>query len=377
MVQSIFPTLSYAHQRVHYHPVLVQRPEVTKLSSPDRAYPERRASRSAGICHLGKILSNGAIQAVAPPGTGTVDVRVVVPTGPTGGITVDSYTYVSIQSVSPSTGSTLGGTAVSITGTGLGSVRGVYFGNTAANFTQVSDTLIQAVSPPGQGVQDIRVATTFGGTTPINSSDRFTYTGSSVSGPSVARLLSAGNDDTTMRRIQFASASGGAVSAAVAVTQYIYKQAPLLSDMYTIVEKSIEAAKDVGTSCEGNLKAIVAGLALVAVPVVGAITAEFTPIFVAGELIDLAVYGLTKSALEPITDIAIGSIVESMIDTGIKAGVMSAFSGLCDSHNGLIDPSGTVIDSNGNPVSGATVSLLRADFPEGPFSSVDPTAPAV
>ncbi|MBV8787216.1 MAG: carboxypeptidase regulatory-like domain-containing protein, partial [Mycobacterium sp.] len=35
-----------------------------------------------------------------------------------------------------------------------------------------------------------------------------------------------------------------------------------------------------------------------------------------------------------------------------------------------IDPSGSVVDTNGNPIAGATVTLLRSDNPTGPFSPV-------
>jgi Nidogen-like/Bacterial Ig-like domain (group 3)/Carboxypeptidase regulatory-like domain len=35
-----------------------------------------------------------------------------------------------------------------------------------------------------------------------------------------------------------------------------------------------------------------------------------------------------------------------------------------------VDPSGTVVDQNGSPVSGATVTLLRSDYPSGPFAAV-------
>ena len=43
--------------------------------------------------------------------------------------------------------------------------------------------------------------------------------------------------------------------------------------------------------------------------------------------------------------------------------------------NGLIDPSGTVFDRNGNPVSGATVMILRSESADGPFAIVDPSSP--
>lgn len=35
-----------------------------------------------------------------------------------------------------------------------------------------------------------------------------------------------------------------------------------------------------------------------------------------------------------------------------------------------IDPSGTIIDTNGDPIEGATATLYRSDFPEGPFELV-------
>jgi hypothetical protein len=45
--------------------------------------------------------------------------------------------------------------------------------------------------------------------------------------------------------------------------------------------------------------------------------------------------------------------------------------------NAYIDPSGTVLDTNGNPVAGATVTLLRADTAAGPFTALDPTGPGI
>ena len=42
--------------------------------------------------------------------------------------------------------------------------------------------------------------------------------------------------------------------------------------------------------------------------------------------------------------------------------------------NVKIDPSGTVLDTNGHPVSGATVTILRADTAAGPFTPEAPTS---
>ena len=123
------------------------------------------------------VLSDEAIEAVAPPGTGTVPVTVFGSGVPGGSVVVDQYTYVAVQSISPSSGPPNSRTGVIIKGTGLGSARAVRFGQTGAEFTQVSSTELQAVSPrSGEGTQDITVETAYGGTTPITPADQFTYT---------------------------------------------------------------------------------------------------------------------------------------------------------------------------------------------------------
>jgi hypothetical protein len=42
-----------------------------------------------------------------------------------------------------------------------------------------------------------------------------------------------------------------------------------------------------------------------------------------------------------------------------------------------IDPSGTVVDTHGNPIPGATVTLLRSDDPAGPFTAVPGGSPVM
>ena len=85
-----------------------------------------------------------------PRRDGTVPVTVTV-----GGTTVSacSYTYMSITSISPASGPAAGGTAVVIKGTGLSDASQVLFGTQGTQFTQVSATEIDAVSPPGTGTQ--------------------------------------------------------------------------------------------------------------------------------------------------------------------------------------------------------------------------------
>jgi hypothetical protein len=81
-----------------------------------------------------------------------------------------------ITGLNPSTGYSIGGNSVTITGKFLTDTIEVRFGGTPATFTPGSDTSLTATAPAGAvGVVDITV-TTLGGTTPIVTADRYTYT---------------------------------------------------------------------------------------------------------------------------------------------------------------------------------------------------------
>jgi hypothetical protein len=116
----------------------------------------------------------------APAGAvGPVDVVVSTAGGPSATSSADLFTYVAspvVQSVSPPAGPLAGGTSVTITGSGFGSVSGVSFGGTmAASFVVNGVGSITAVSPAGTaGTVDVTV-TTPGGTSAATSSDNFTY----------------------------------------------------------------------------------------------------------------------------------------------------------------------------------------------------------
>jgi len=80
-----------------------------------------------------------------------------------------------ITSISPTSGSTLGGTTVTITGANFTGATAVKFGTTAAtSYTVNSDTQITAAAPAGTGTVDVRV-TTADGTSATSSADQFTY----------------------------------------------------------------------------------------------------------------------------------------------------------------------------------------------------------
>jgi hypothetical protein len=115
-----------------------------------------------------------------PPGAaGAVRVEVTTPAG-TGGLDA-AFTYTAAipvpdpQSVTPNTGSTAGGTPVTIAGTGLSGATLVTFAGTAATgLTVVSDTELTCTTPPGAAGPVTVQVTTPGGIVPLNNG--FTYT---------------------------------------------------------------------------------------------------------------------------------------------------------------------------------------------------------
>jgi hypothetical protein len=82
-----------------------------------------------------------------------------------------------ISSLSPSSGSADGGTAVTIVGVNFAGATAVQFGGAAASFTVISATSITAYSPSaGDPVTvDVTVSSSYG-TSALGLSDRFTYT---------------------------------------------------------------------------------------------------------------------------------------------------------------------------------------------------------
>jgi putative cell wall-binding protein len=130
------------------------------------------------------VVSATSITAVSPAhAAGGVDIRVTIPLGGQSAIVGgDTYTFSStaqptVTSISPTGGSTSGGTTVTITGTGLTGLTAVAFGGTAAtSFTAVSATSATAVSPAlGAGTAHVTV-TTAGGISATGAGDQFTYT---------------------------------------------------------------------------------------------------------------------------------------------------------------------------------------------------------
>jgi|GEM_PF-710395 len=171
--------------------------------------------------------SSTQITATAPPqAAGVVDVLVTTPSGISAAVSGDHFTYTAaglpaITSLSPTSGSTAGGTSVTITGSGFTGATGVTFDSApAAGFTVNSDTSITATTPPyAAGTFNVTV-TTFSGTSALVNGDRFTFTLAAT--PSITSLgttsgTTAGGTSVTITGSAFTGAGSvyfGAVAAA-------------------------------------------------------------------------------------------------------------------------------------------------------------------
>ncbi len=141
-----------------------------------------------GTIPAASTVTDTQITATAPAeNAGTVNVTVTTPNGASAISSADQYTYVGqntlpvITSVSPASGSTAGGTTLTITGTGFSSVLGVVVGSgTATGVNVVSSTELTAITPAGgAGTVGVGVVTSAG----TSNLGLFTYVGSSPPPP--------------------------------------------------------------------------------------------------------------------------------------------------------------------------------------------------
>ena len=154
--------------------------EGPRSPSPARTSRARRPSSSAPWPATFSVVNDTSITATAPAGTlGAVDVTVTNGQGTSGTNANDQFTYLpppppTVTNVSPTSGSSTGGTPVTISGTNFTGASAVYFGTTAAtSFTVNSATTIAATAPAGSGTVDVTVTT--GSTSATSANDQFTY----------------------------------------------------------------------------------------------------------------------------------------------------------------------------------------------------------
>jgi hypothetical protein len=159
--------------------------------------------------------SGTKITAKSPAGTGTVTVTVTTPGGTA---TAGKFTYnpaatpaPTVTGISPTSGTTAGGTSVKISGKNLSGATAVSFGSAGdGKITADSSTQVTATSPAGSaGTVNVTV-TTKGGTSATSKADEFTYVAPapSVTGISPDSGLAAGGTSVTITGKNLSGATG-------------------------------------------------------------------------------------------------------------------------------------------------------------------------
>ena len=121
------------------------------------------------------------ISAIAPAGSGTVDVTVINPAGASATSLASKYSYglPTVTSVGPLAGPSGGGNLVTINGTNFTGVTDVRFGGVtagASHFNVLSSTQISAIAPPGvpDGTVDVTVING-DGTSVTSATSKYSY----------------------------------------------------------------------------------------------------------------------------------------------------------------------------------------------------------
>jgi hypothetical protein len=166
------------------------------------------------------VLSPYAVDAVAPPGSSTVDVTVTTPGGSSAAGAGDKYTYTqtkvavdapTITSISPSSGPISGGTQVTVTGTNLSEIFGADFGTVAASVKNVSSTEVVLTAPAAlvSGPVDISL-TSANGTSGFVSGDVFVYgqPPGATPPPTTVAVSSSANPSILGKPVKFVAAIG-------------------------------------------------------------------------------------------------------------------------------------------------------------------------
>ena len=175
----------------------------------------------------GTINTNTAttITATSPAGAAaTVDITVTTGGGTSATSSADHFTYIgppppvpTVTNVNPTSGTTAGGTSVTITGTNLSGATSVHFGATAGTINTNTATTITATSPAGAAATVDITVTTGGGTSATSSADHFTYTAPAGTITAVGTLQTDTVDFPALTTTETVSVSPAAVGNVLAL----------------------------------------------------------------------------------------------------------------------------------------------------------------
>jgi hypothetical protein len=321
------------------------------------------------------VVSSNSISATTPAhAAGAVSV-VVTNTGGQSGTLTSGFTYIApaptVSSVSPNSGSTNGGTAVTITGTNFAGGATVTFGGTAAtNVTVASSTSITATTPAhAAGAVNVVVTNTGGQSGTLSSG--FTYTSST---------------STPISFVQVAAATPQTASSTVSVA---YKSAQTAGDLNIVVVGWNDTTSSVTslTDTLGNTYSLAVGPTTAsgarqsiyyAKNIKGGsntVTATFNQAAVAVDLRVLEYKGLSQTSPLDVSAAAVGSSTTA-----------SSGSATTTSANELIFGADTIATGTPGPGAGFTTRIITSpdsDIAEdkivsttGSYSATAPVSPS-
>jgi phospholipase C len=158
------------------------------------------------------VVSPTAIEAVAPSGSGTVDVTVANAGGTSATGPGDRFTYVpkgprpAIESIAPTAGPSAGGTSVTIHGSGFVGVTSVHFDAArAAGYSTESSSSMTAISPPSAADTANVTITTPNGTSALTTGDRFRFGPPTITSVSPIAGPAAGGTTVIVKGTGFAT----------------------------------------------------------------------------------------------------------------------------------------------------------------------------
>jgi hypothetical protein len=323
------------------------------------------------------VVSDTSLTIVSPAhAIGVVDVLVTNSTGTSTNVVADNFTYdttPTVTAVSPTFGTTAGGTTVTVTGTGFLTATGVTFGGTAGtSLSVVSDTSLTIRSPGhAAGQVDVLVTNTTGTSTNVVA-DNFTY----VAPPTVTALspaygTTAGGTTVTVTGTGFTGASvtfaGAAVTPTVIsdtsmtvvspahalgafdllVTNLLGTSAAVAADKFTyVVPPSVTAISPTYGTTAGGTTLTVTGTGFTAASV-----------FIAG--IGVTPSGVTDTSLTVVSPAHAIGVVDVLVANLLGASAAVA----ADKFTYIAPPSVSAISTYwGSTAGGTTVTLTGTGF---------------
>jgi hypothetical protein len=171
------------------------------------------------------VVSSTSITCTLPAGSvGVANVLVLSPSGTNAANNLFSYVPPppTVTSVSPTNGSTVGGTTVTITGTSLTQTIGVTIGGvTATNVTVINDTSITCITPAGSVEMASVLVTTLSGINAANTLYTYELTPPTVTGIYPPYGTTAGSTPVTITGTHFTGTTsvtiGGAAATSITV----------------------------------------------------------------------------------------------------------------------------------------------------------------